>query len=270
MKKFVYGMSIVTMVVMMSLVCSCGNGSQKQGEASEDSLAVSTETKETPSDPFVGKTYSGSGNGGGLYTEMTISFLADNKCACVSDWYQAYSTKKELHGNYEVKGKQVFVHCKNDNINYDFEFDVKENGRVIEFNHFDPSMGGTMGNDYMMLELQGEEAKATAKPIKYYLKGTKDGFMDVDNIEMTLTVHPADTKGVSQVECILHILSPEGSVEGTNHLKGTLKGKKLEFSQKNESGAVSYEGIFDGKSYNGEYSVMSVKVYGGAFSLDVK
>lgn len=268
-------MSLLTMILMMGIVCSCGNSSKKQGEAPVDSIAVSTEakvieteTKETPSDPFVGKTYKGCGNGGGLYTEMTISFLADNKCACVSDWYQAYSTKKELHGSYEIKGKQVFVHCKNDNINYNFGFDVKENGRVIEFNHSDPSMGGTMGNDYMMLELQGEEAKA--KPIKYYLKGTKEGFMDIDNIEMTLTVHPADTKGVSQVECTLHILSAEGKVDGTNHLKGTLKGKTLVFSQEDESGAISYEGIFDGKSYKGEYSVMSVKVYDGTFSLDVK
>ena len=39
-----------------------------------------------------------------------------------------------------------------------FVFDVIENGRFIGFDHSDPSMGGTMGNDIMSLELQGSES----------------------------------------------------------------------------------------------------------------
>lgn len=103
----------------------------------------------------IGKVYKGSGDGGGLYTEMKISFLDNHKCICVSDWCQAYSSPKSIKGNYEVKNNQVVVNCKdNDGKEYKFEFDIKSNGRVIEFNHSDPEMGGTMGNDFMSLEIQ--------------------------------------------------------------------------------------------------------------------
>lgn len=271
------------MVLMMSILCSCGgngNNSNKQVDeqalkdsitkAIQDSIKNQTDNDKSISNPFIGKTYKGSGNGGGLYTEMTITFLADNKCSCVSDWYQAYSKKKELQGTYEVKDNQVIVRCKGGDIDYEFVFDVKKDGHVIEFNHSDPSVGGTMGNDFMSLELQGAESEAKKEPVKYHLKGTKDGFMDIENIEMILTVYPVDSKGLSKAECTLHILSPEGQIDGTNNLKGTLKGKKLDLSQENKSGAVSYEGTFDGKTYKGEYSVMSVKAYGGEFNVSIK
>ena len=104
---------------------------------------------------FAGKIYKGSGNGGGLATVMTITFLENHQCTCVSDWYQAYSSPKSIKGNYEVKNNQVIVNCKdNDGTEYKFEFDIKSNGRIIEFDHSDPEMGGTMGNDYMSLEIQ--------------------------------------------------------------------------------------------------------------------
>ena len=124
------------------------------GKYKKENSDVSEVNEDSPSDPFVGNVYKGSGNGGGIYTEMKISFYENHQCTCVSDWYQAFSSPQSIKGNYEVKGKQVIVHCKNNNINYDFKFDVKENGRVIEFNHSDPEMGGTMGNDFMSLEIQ--------------------------------------------------------------------------------------------------------------------
>ena len=124
-------------------------------EYKEEKSEVSEVNEDSSSDSFVGKVYKGSGNGGGINTEMKISFLDNHQCTCVSDWYQAYSSPKSIKGNYEVKNNQVVVSCKdNDGIEYKFEFDIKSDGRVIEFNHSDPEMGGTMGNDFMSLEIQ--------------------------------------------------------------------------------------------------------------------
>lgn len=102
---------------------------------------------------YVGKTYKGGGNGGGMGIDMTITFLDNNKCRCVSDWYRAYPDGKALQGTYEVKNGHVIVHCTYDGIDYDFDFGVKENGRVIGFNNSDDSVEGTIGLDYMTLEL---------------------------------------------------------------------------------------------------------------------
>lgn len=103
---------------------------------------------------FVNKIYKGSGNGGGIGTKMTISFLDNNKCLCESDWYQSFSSPKTFQGTYSIDGDKLLVRCKVDDTDYEFKFDVKSNGRVIEFNNSDPDVGGTMGNDIMSLELQ--------------------------------------------------------------------------------------------------------------------
>lgn len=103
---------------------------------------------------YVGKVYKGGGNGGGLNTEMTISFIDDNQCTCVSDWYQAYSSPKTLKGQYEIKNNTVVVKCKDGDTEFLFEFEMKSNGRILEFDHSDPDMEGTIGNDYMSLEVQ--------------------------------------------------------------------------------------------------------------------
>lgn len=105
------------------------------------------------SNSYVGKTYKGSGNGGGLYTEMTITFIDGNKCRCTSDWYQAYPEGKTLNGTYEVKSDHVVVHCAYDGVDYNFNFEVHDNGRVLGFDNSDNSMEGTIGNDFMTLEL---------------------------------------------------------------------------------------------------------------------
>ena len=183
MKRILYGMSIVTMVLMMSIVCSCGNSSKKQGEVSEDSLAVSkeakvieTETKETPSDPFVGKTYKGSGSLGGIGIDITISFQENHCCLCESDWYRTYSSPKTIKGTYEVKNNLVIVNCKDNKDEYRFELEIHSNGRVLGYNNSDPEMGGTMGHIYMWLELQGEEtySKQDIQSMKAFLEAFYD------------------------------------------------------------------------------------------------
>lgn len=147
---------------------------------------------------------------------------------------------------------------------------MSDDGRIIGFDHSDPEMGGTMGTNIMSLELQDAEAKMAKEPVRYHLLGTEEGYMDEEKIDMQLTVYPEESKGVSNVECILHILSQEVEIESTNNLKGTLKGKKMKISQESEDVSVSYEGTFDGSSFDGEYSVLGVKAYGGEFYLKVK
>ena len=104
------------------------------------------------SNPYIGKTYKGGGYVGGLYTEMTITFLDSNNCRCVSDWYQSYPEGKSLNGTYKIKDGHIIVHCAYDGDDYDFDFGVKENGRFIGFDHSDHSLG-RMGSNSMTLEL---------------------------------------------------------------------------------------------------------------------
>lgn len=104
---------------------------------------------------LVNKVYKGSGNDGGVSIDMTITFHEGGKCTCVSDWYQAYSTPKSINGTYEVKNDKVIVRCKdNDGSEYNLDFNIKSNGRNLVFNHSDPNEEGSMGNDYMSLEVQ--------------------------------------------------------------------------------------------------------------------
>jgi len=120
----------------------------------EENSNVPVVNEGTSSDAYTGKVYKGSGNGGGLYTEMTITFHDNHQCTCVSDWYRAYSSPKMIKGHYEVKDNLVIVDCKDGDIEHHFEFEIKSNGRTLSFDHSDPDMGGTMGNDYMSLEIQ--------------------------------------------------------------------------------------------------------------------
>ena len=152
MKKSLLIMPFVAIVMVVGMVCSCGNGSKKQVEASEtpeDSLAVASE--ESPSNPFVGRYYKGEGNGGGMVSEMAISFLDDGKCVCYSDFYKAYPDKEFIHGTYEAKDDKVIVHCLVDDTTYDYEFEIKDGGKTIGYDHSDPEMGN-MGLDFMTLK----------------------------------------------------------------------------------------------------------------------
>ena len=106
---------------------------------------------------LVGKAYKGSAYFYGIPSEMMISFYANNKCRCVSDWAQNYSTPKAIEGSYEVKNDKVIVHCND----YNFVFNVTEQGRVLSFNESEGSVEevGQMGQYYMYLEYFGGAEK---------------------------------------------------------------------------------------------------------------
>ena len=162
MKQKLIEMPIMAMVVMQSILCSCGNSGKPQvdEQAVKDSIenAVKDSIRKAvavvPPNPFAGKTYEGNGNGGGLYTEMTISFLEDGKCRGTSDWYQAYSEKKTINGTYHTEGDKLVATFMVDDVEVKLVFDVSDNGRVLSFDHSDPEMGGTMGTDIMALKLK--------------------------------------------------------------------------------------------------------------------
>lgn len=140
---------LMAIVMMVGIVCSCGNGSKKQVEASEDSLAV--ESEKSPSNPFVGRYYKGEGNGGGMVSEMAISFLADGKCVCYSDFYKAYPNKEFIHGTYKLKDDSVIVNVLVDGDKWDYAFKIVDGGKTIGYDHSDPEMGN-MGMDFMTLK----------------------------------------------------------------------------------------------------------------------
>lgn len=141
--------------ISMVLIFENGNWFIDNIDGKKDQMKEYIKSNNSPdSYSFVGKVYKGGGNGGGLNTEMTISFIDDNQCTCVSDWYQAYSSPKTLKGQYEIKNNTVVVKCKDGDTEFLFEFEMKSNGRILEFDHSDPDMEGTIGNDYMSLEVQ--------------------------------------------------------------------------------------------------------------------
>ena len=133
---------LMAIVMMVGIVCSCGNGSKKQVEASEDSLAV--ESEKSPSNPFVGRYYKGEGNGGGMVSEMAISFLADGKCVCYSDFYKAYPNKEFIHGTYKLKDDSVIVNILVDGDKWDYAFKIVDGGKTIGYDHSDPEMGSIL------------------------------------------------------------------------------------------------------------------------------
>ena len=104
---------------------------------------------------FAGKIYSGGGNGGGIGINMTISFLTNNECVCVSDWYYGPDAEMEKSiGTYYVSAGNVVVKCKRPDDGFDmkFRFNIAENGRILYFDNSDRSSGVSIGNDFMTLE----------------------------------------------------------------------------------------------------------------------
>lgn len=158
MKARLFIKPLMAMGVMVSMLCSCGNGSKKQIDSSADSLSITSE--EVESNPLVGMYYKGEGYCGGMSTEMAISFSSDGKCECFSDFYQAYPDKVFINGTYEVKENTVIVHCKVEDSTIDYEFGIEDGGETISFDLSDPEMGRLGMN---ILTLKKVDAKTYAE-----------------------------------------------------------------------------------------------------------
>lgn len=151
-------------------VTSAATVNEETVGAADNPAVDSTLEDKSQSYSFIGKTFSGGGNGGGIGISMTIQFMDNDKCICTSDWYYGPGEEKaQAEGAYKVTGTHLTIKCRRpyDDLEMEFNFGIYENGRILGFdnsNHSTPDLEGSMGNDYMTLEL----IENTSQEFSYY------------------------------------------------------------------------------------------------------
>lgn len=104
---------------------------------------------------LVGKTYEGSGNGGGMPIETTVEFQANGKCMVISNFY--YGMMDELlkvPSTYKVSGSKVILTMPlPDDEPLTWEFTASKDGTKLSYDNSEPEMGN-MGLDYQTLNLK--------------------------------------------------------------------------------------------------------------------
>lgn len=118
--------------------------------------AVLPITKDEPANPVGGRTYTGSGNGGGLATNLTIKFDKDGKCQCTSDFYQAFAKPVTVDGTYSIRYDIVEVHCQPEGFDSPivWNFEIINDGQELGFNNSDTSEEGSIGRDWLQLKAE--------------------------------------------------------------------------------------------------------------------
>lgn len=113
-------------------------------------------TKEDPANPVGGRTYVGSGKGGGLATNLIIKFDKDGKCQCTSDFYQAFSKPVTVNGTYSIRYDIVEVHCQPEGFDSPivWNFEIINDGQELGFNNSDTSEEGSIGTDWLRLKAE--------------------------------------------------------------------------------------------------------------------
>ncbi len=104
---------------------------------------------------FVGTSYSGGGNGGGLAIDLTITFMADSICECISNFYQAFPNPVKVKGTYLIHNGIVEVTCRPEGFEdnpINWRFSIKNNGNELSFNNYDKSEEGSMGTGWLILK----------------------------------------------------------------------------------------------------------------------
>lgn len=103
--------------------------------------------------PIGGRTYTGSGNGGGLATTVTIKFGKDGKCRCTSDFYQAFTQPIAVDGTYSIRYDIVEVRCQPAGFDAPivWDFEIIDDGQGLGFNNSDLSEEGSIGTDWLRL-----------------------------------------------------------------------------------------------------------------------
>ena len=89
-----------------------------------------------PANPIGGRTYSGSGKGGGLATNVTIKFDKNGNCQCTSDFYQAFTQPITVHGTYSITYDIVEVRCQPAGFDTPvvWNFEIINDGQWLGFN----------------------------------------------------------------------------------------------------------------------------------------
>lgn len=109
-----------------------------------------------PANPIGGRTYSGSGKGGGLATNVTIKFGKDGKCQCTSDFYQAFTSPVTVDGTYAISYDNVEVRCQPNGFDTPivWNLEIMDDGQGLGFNLSDTSEEGSIGTDWLQLTVQ--------------------------------------------------------------------------------------------------------------------
>lgn len=108
----------------------------------------------TSKNPFIGKTFYGGGNTGGMGIEMLIEFISDTECVCESNWYNSEPPMTPAKATYTVEGKHLRVVVSDGSFaGKEFNFTISNDGKTISYDNSKPDHG-TAGNDYMNLELK--------------------------------------------------------------------------------------------------------------------
>lgn len=111
--------------------------------------------------PIGGRTYTGSGNGGGLATNVTIRFQDSGSdtgsCECISDFYQAFAKPVIVKGTYSINQYGIVtVKCQPDGFDSPivWRFDIKNDGEELSFNKSAPTEEGSIGTDWLRLKAE--------------------------------------------------------------------------------------------------------------------
>lgn len=109
-----------------------------------------------PANPIGGKTYTGSGKGGGLATNVTIRFDKNGRCQCTSDFYQAFTQPITVDGTYSIKSDIVEVRCQPSGFDEPivWNLEIMDDGQGLGFNISDSSEEGSMGTDWLQLKVE--------------------------------------------------------------------------------------------------------------------
>ena len=106
--------------------------------------------------PIGGRTYTGSGKGGGLATNVTIKFDKTKTCQCTSDFYQAFANPVTVNGTYSINYDIVQVKCLPDGLESPivWNFEIIDDGESLSFNISNPSEEGSIGTDWLRLKVK--------------------------------------------------------------------------------------------------------------------
>lgn len=147
---------------VLFLLAACGSKDGQAPHASDtdavsDSAKCGIEVGEVVSTPnrLVGKGFTGGGNGGGLATNVAINFTDDGACEVTSDFYQAFPSPVTVRGTYVIIYDKVEVKCQPEGFETPivWRFEIKDNATELSFDNSDPSEAGTIGQDWLVLNV---------------------------------------------------------------------------------------------------------------------
>ncbi|MBQ9230680.1 MAG: hypothetical protein IJ190_05790 [Prevotella sp.] len=115
---------------------------------------------------------------------------------------------------------------------------------------------------------QGAKNLAGTYQLTGYYTGDREQHL---KCTMRLTISKPNSKGEVVAKAVLKYL-PEGYYEGfTYQMKGSFDGKNLYLDKEENNYFLTYEGVFDGKTFKGEYTHGTVtRPIEGVFRLTVK